>query len=53
VEAFGSAVRRLLDHPGEASQIGRAAHSHIAQHYVGDLHLLRYAQLFGALISEG
>ena len=53
LEAFGAAVRRLLDHPGEASQIGRAAHSHIAQHYVGDLHLLRYAQLFGALISEG
>ena len=50
--AFGAAVRRLLDQPGEASQIGRAAHSHIAQHYVGDLHLLRYAQLFGALISD-
>jgi len=53
LEAFGAAVRRLLDHPGEASRMGRAAHSHIAQHYVGDLHLLRYAQLFGALIMEG
>jgi trehalose synthase len=53
LEAFGAAVRRLLDDPGEAGRIGRAAHSHIAKHYVGDLHLLRYAELFGALISEG
>ena len=52
LEAFGAAVRRLLDNPGEASQIGRAAQSHIAQHYVGDLHLLRYAQLFGALLPQ-
>jgi hypothetical protein len=30
LEAFGAAVRRLLDNPGEASQIGRAAQSHLA-----------------------
>ena len=42
LEAFGAAVRRLLDHPGEASQMGRAAQTHIREQYVGDLHLLRY-----------
>jgi hypothetical protein len=32
--------------------MGRAAQAHIREHYVGDLHLLRYAQLFDALIPE-
>jgi trehalose synthase len=49
LRAFGSALRRLLDDPGQASRIGRAAHSYIAEQYVGDLHLLRYAQLLSRL----
>jgi trehalose synthase len=53
LQAFGTAVRRLLDHPDEASQMGHAAQAHIREHYVGDLHLLRYERLFSALISEG
>ena len=53
LEAFGTAVRRLIDHPDEASQMGLAAQAHIREHYVGDLHLLRYERLFSALISEG
>ncbi len=52
-QAFGAAVRRLLDDPGEASRMGRAAQAHIREQYMGDLHLLRYERLFSALISEG
>jgi trehalose synthase len=52
LEAFGAAVRRLLDNPDEARQMGRAAQAHISQHYVGDLHLLHYARLFGAMIPD-
>jgi trehalose synthase len=52
LEAFGAAVRRLLDDPGQARRMGRAAQAHIREHYVGDLHLLRYAQLFDALIPD-
>ena len=48
--AFGSAVRQLLDHPDEADQMGRAAQAHIREHFVGDLHLLRYARLFSSMI---
>jgi trehalose synthase len=48
--AFGAAVRSLLDHPEEAERLGRAAQKHIRDHYVGDLHLLRYAELFGTLL---
>jgi trehalose synthase len=50
--AFGTAVRHLLDHPAEAERMGRAAQEHIRSSSVGDLHLLRYADLFGALLSS-
>ena len=50
LEAFGAAVR-LLDDQAEASRMGRAAKAYIGEHYVGDLHLLRYAELFDALIG--
>ena len=52
LEEFGAAVRRLLDNQDEANRMGRAAHAYISEHYVGDLHLLRYARLFGAMLSE-
>jgi trehalose synthase len=51
--AFGVAVRQLLDHPDEAERMGRAAHTYIREHFVGDLHLLRYAELFGTLLARG
>ena len=50
LEAFGAAVRRLLEDPGEAGRMGHAAQAHIREHYVGDVHLLRYARLFTALM---
>ena len=52
LEAFGAAVRRLLEDPGEAGQMGQAAQAHIRENYAGDVHLLRYARLFTALMSE-
>jgi trehalose synthase len=51
--AFGAAVRRLLDDPDEAARMGRAAMAHVREQYVGDRHLLSYARLFDAMISEG
>jgi trehalose synthase len=53
LEAFGAAVRRLLDNRDEASRMGRAAQAYIGEHYVGDLHLLRYARLLGGMLPEG
>ena len=32
--------------------MGRAAQAYISEHYVGDMHLLHYARLFGAMITE-
>ena len=50
LRAFGAAVRGLLDNPGVAAELGNAAQAYISQHYVGDLHLLHYARLFGAML---
>jgi trehalose synthase len=52
LEAFGAAVRQLLDNPGEADQMGRAAHAYITRHYVADEHLLRYARLFTGMMQH-
>jgi trehalose synthase len=49
--AFGAAVRQLLDQPDVASRMGAAAKAYVADHFVGDLHLLRYAELFGTMIE--
>jgi trehalose synthase len=51
LKAFGVAVRELLDDPAEASRMGKAAQAYIRENYVGDLHLLRYAGLFGSLLA--
>ncbi|HSR85462.1 MAG TPA: glycosyltransferase [Streptosporangiaceae bacterium] len=53
LKAFGVAVRELLDDPERARRMGRRARDYIGEHYVGDLHLLRYAEMFGAMTSAG
>ncbi len=51
LEAFGLAVRGLLDQPDRAHRMGAAAQAYIRENYVGDIHLLRYAEMFEAVIS--
>ena len=51
LEAFGSAARLLLSDPDQAARIGQAAHAHVREQYVGDVHLLRYARLLTSLIG--
>ena len=46
------AVRRLLDDPDLANDLGTAAHEHVRTQYVGDLHLRRYADLFSTLLAQ-
>jgi trehalose synthase len=53
LKAFGVAVRELLDDPAGADRMGRAAQAYIREHYVGDVHLLRYADLFGSMLAAG
>jgi trehalose synthase len=51
--AFGCAARLLLGDQGQAAQMGQAAHAHVRENYLGDVHLMRYGRLLGALIGEG
>jgi trehalose synthase len=49
LKAFGSAARLLLDDRDQAARMGKAAHAHVQEQYLGDVHLLRYARLLGTL----
>jgi trehalose synthase len=49
--AFGSAARLLLDDQAQATRMGKAAHSHVREQYLADVHLLRYARLLRVLIG--
>ena len=53
LEAFGSAACRLLGDPDQAARMGQAAHTHVREHYLWDLHLFRYGRLLGTLIARG
>ena len=51
LEAFGAAACLLLGDQDQAARMGQAAHAHVREQYVGDVHLLRYAKLLGTLIG--
>jgi trehalose synthase len=50
--AFGSAVRQLLDNPVHAQHMGKAGQEHIRERFVGDRHLLQWAQLISATMGD-
>jgi trehalose synthase len=52
LQAFGQAVRFLLDDPDEATRLGVAAHAYVRENYLGDIHLMRYASLLGSLLAK-
>ena len=52
LKAFGRAVRLLLGDQAEAARLGLAAHAYVHDHYLGDVHLVRYARLLGILASQ-
>ncbi len=51
--AFGWAARLLLGDQDQAARMGRAAHAHVWENFLGDVHLMRYGRLLGTLIGEG
>ena len=52
LQAFGRAVRLLLADQAEATRLGLAARAYVRDHYLGDIHLLRYASLLTSLVSK-
>jgi trehalose synthase len=51
LEAFGRAASLLLADRAEATRLGQAAHAYVHDNYLGDIHLIRYAQLIGTLTA--
>ena len=50
--AFGSAARQLLDDQDQATRMGKAAHAHVREQYLADVHLLHYARLLREMVGE-
>jgi trehalose synthase len=50
--AFGAAACRLLDRPDLADRMGGLAQAHVRERFVGDTHLLRYAELFDGMLGR-
>jgi trehalose synthase len=51
--AFGAAVDGLLRDPAEAERLGRNGRLHVEQRFLGDRHLLQYAELLTQLVAPG
>jgi trehalose synthase len=47
--ALGNALNRLLGDPAEAQRLGKAARARATERFLGDRHLLQYADLFDRL----
>jgi trehalose synthase len=51
LEAFGAAVERLLLDPTEADRLAVNGRRHVERHFLGDRHLLQYAELLTGLVG--
>jgi trehalose synthase len=51
LQAFGLAVRRLLDDPGRREQLAAGAVEHCIQHFLIDRQLAEYARFYADLIT--
>ena len=49
---FGETLAELLLQPDEILQLGTSARQHVLENYIGDKHLLHYAQLIDWLVSH-
>ncbi len=50
--AFGAQVRWLLKHREEAIRMGAAGKAYTREHFIGDMHLLRFAEAIEAVLSD-
>jgi len=48
---FGNILAGLLAPPDQIAELGARARQHVLETFVGDKHLLRYAQLIEWLVS--
>jgi trehalose synthase len=51
LESFGAAVEALLHDPAKAERLGRNGRRHVEDRFLGDRHLLQYAELLTQLVA--
>ncbi len=51
LDAYGDALRDLLESPGAIAELGASAHRHVLDGFIGDKHLMTYARLMGSLVA--
>jgi trehalose synthase len=51
LDAFGQAIRRLLNDPEAAQRIGSKAREHVRDRFLATRHLMQYVDLFQSLLS--
>ncbi len=51
LDTFGRGLVRLLNDPEEAARLGANARERVQENFVGDRHLLEYAQLFEKVLG--
>lgn len=52
LDTFGDTLAGLLEDPDEMARLGANASRHVLDQFVGDQHLLRYAELIGQLLKD-
>ncbi len=50
--AFGSSVRWLLEHREAAERMGAAGKAYTREHFIGDMHLIRFADVIEAVLAD-
>jgi len=50
--AFGSSVRWLLEHREAAERMGAAGKAYTREHFIGDMHLIRFAEVIEAVMAD-
>jgi trehalose synthase len=50
--AFGSNVEWLLEHREAAERMGAAGMEYTREHFIGDMHLLRFAEVIDAVLAD-
>ena len=50
-DAFVTSLRRFLDNPGWAKEVGAQAQDRVRDRFLGDRHLMQYVDLFASLIE--
>ena len=50
--AFGSSVKWLLEHREAAEKMGTAGKAYTREHFIGDMHLIRFADVIEAVLAD-